>query len=193
MKLIIKTLKLFLVLTFITGIVYPVLITFLGQVIFPKNANGSLIVMNGKIIGSELIGQKFNQDRYFQPRPSVTDYNPLPSGGSNLGPTSAILLDSVIARKIGLGEANPGNGVIPADLLYTSASGLDPDISPEAARYQIDRIARIRGLDNIDKTKLINIVEEQIKQPDLGIFGEQRINVLRLNLILDSTFTGQKP
>jgi K+-transporting ATPase ATPase C chain len=193
MKLIIKTLKLFLVLTFITGIVYPVLITFLGQVIFPKNANGSLIVMNGKIIGSQLIGQKFNQDRYFQPRPSVTDYNPLPSGGSNLGPTSAILRDSVIARIIVLGEANPGNGVIPADLLYASASGLDPDISPEAARYQIDRIARVRGLDNIGKTKLFNIVEKQIKPPDLGIFGEPRINVLKLNLILDSTFTGQKP
>jgi potassium-transporting ATPase KdpC subunit len=191
MKIIIQAFKLFLLMTLITGVVYPVLITLLGQVIFPNTANGSLIITNGKIIGSELLSQKFSQDRYFQPRPSATDFNPLPSGGSNLGPTSAALRDSVIARKIALAQANPGNGEIPADLLYASASGLDPDISPEAARYQIERVARIRGLDNIDKTKLINIVEKQIKQPDLGVFGEPRVNVLRLNLIIDSTFTGQ--
>lgn len=193
MKMTIQALKLFLALTLITGVVYPVLITFLGHVIFPVKANGSLIKLDRKIIGSELIGQKFNQDRYFQPRPSATDYNLLPSGGTNLGHTSAVLRDLVAARKIALTEANPGNGTIPADLLFASASGLDPHISPEAARYQIERIALVRGLDNVGKTTLINLVEKQIEQPDLGIFGERRINVLRLNLILDSTFTGQKP
>jgi potassium-transporting ATPase KdpC subunit len=190
MKTIIQALKLFLIMTIITGIAYPLLITILGQIFFPNKANGSLINKDGSIIGSELIGQKFTSDKYFWPRPSAIDYNPLPSGGSNLGPTSAALKDLVVSRKDAIERANPGSFDVPIDLLFASGSGLDPDISPEAARFQIDRVAHARGLDNKAKIKLIDLVEKQIKQPDFGILGEPRINVLRLNIALDSTFTG---
>lgn len=186
MKTIIQAIKLFLIMSVITGIFYPLLITALGQAIFPKKANGSIIRVDGKTIGSELLGQKFTSDQYFWPRPSAIDYNPLPSGGSNLGPTSAVLRDSVLARKESLEKANSGSGQAPIDLLFASGSGLDPDISPEAARFQIDRVAAGRGLDNEGKKKLIELVEKHIKRPDFGIFGEPRINVLLLNLALDS-------
>jgi potassium-transporting ATPase KdpC subunit len=190
MKTIIQALKLLLIMTVITGIAYPLLITVLGQALFPGKANGSFRKVDGRFIGSELIGQKFTSDKYFWPRPSAIDYNPLPSGGSNLGPTSQVLRDSVTARKEFLKKANPSSGKVPIDLYFASGSGLDPDISPETARFQIDRVAHARGLDNHDKIRLINLVEKQIKQPDLGILGEPRINVLSLNLVLDSTFTG---
>jgi potassium-transporting ATPase KdpC subunit len=188
MKLIAQALKLFIILTVITGIIYPLLITVLGQSIFPNRANGSLISIDSKIVGSNLLGQKFREEKYFWPRPSAVDYNPLPSGGSNLGMTSALLRDSVMARKEFWERTNPGSGVVPKDLLFASGSGLDPDISPDAARFQSNRVAHVRGLDNEGKKKLIELVEKHIKQPDFGIFGEPRINVLSLNLSLDSTF-----
>ena len=188
MKTIGQALKLFLILTVVTGIIYPLLITVIGQAIFRNKVNGSLIKIDGKIVGSTLLGQKFTGDKYFWPRPSAIDYNPLPSGGSNLGMTSVALRDSVMARKDALEKTNPGSIAVPSDLLFASGSGLDPDISPEAARFQIDRVAVARGLDNGGKKRLITLVEKQIKQPDFGIFGEPRINVLSLNLALDSTF-----
>jgi potassium-transporting ATPase KdpC subunit len=189
MKTIIQALKLFLIMTVITGIIYPLLITAIGQVVFPRKANGSFIKADGRFIGSELIGQKFTSDKYFCPRPSAIDYNPLPSGGSNLGPTSAALKDSVMARRDILVRANPGSVIVPIDLLFASGSGLDPDISPDAARFQVSRVARARRLDIEGENKLFKLVEKQIRQPDFGIFGEPRINVLRLNILLDSTFT----
>ena len=191
MKLISQAIKLFLILTVVTGIIYPLLITVLGQIIFPGQANGSLIKIDGKIVGSALLGQKFTDDKYFWSRPSAVDYNPLPSGGSNLGATSAALRDSVLARKDVLERSNPGSIAVPSDLLFASGSGLDPDISPEAARFQIDRVAQARGLDNDQKKRVIELVEKYVKQPDSGIFGEPRINVLSLNLALDSTFAGE--
>ncbi len=179
--------------TIITGIIYPLLITALGQALYPGKANGSLVEIDGKIVGSALLGQKFTENRYFWSRPSAVDYNALPSDGSNLGPTSAALRDSVITRIKVLEKANPGSGRVPIDLLFASGSGLDPDISPEAARFQIDRVAAARGLDNDGKRKLINLVEANVKTPDFNVFGEPRVNVLRLNLALDSTFEGQQP
>jgi K+-transporting ATPase ATPase C chain len=191
MKTIIQALKLFLIMTIITGMVYPILITVVGQTLFPEKANGSLIKFDGKIIGSELLAQKFASDKYFWPRPSAIDYNPLPSGGSNLGPTSAALKDSVMMRKNVLEKVHPGEGKVPIDLLFASGSGLDPDISPQAAKFQIDRVVRARRLDNEGKNKLSKLIEKQIEQPDFGIFGEPRINVLKLNLALDSIFKGE--
>jgi potassium-transporting ATPase KdpC subunit len=188
MKTIIQALKLFLLLTLVIGIIYPLLITLLGQAIFPGKANGSIIKINGKAVGSTLLGQKFIAEKYFWPRPSATDYNPLPSGASNLGPTSAALKDSVMARREFLQRSNAYSGRVPLDLLFSSASGLDPDISPEAARFQIERVAGARGLDNNQKIKLIKLVENSIEQPDFRIFGEPRVNVLLLNLAVDSTF-----
>ncbi len=188
MKIIKQVLKLFLILTVLTGAIYPLLISFIGQTIFPIQANGSLISVNGRIIGSKLLGQKFTENKYFWPRPSAVDYNPLPSGGSNLGMTSRALADSVLARKAALRNSNSGTGQVPSDLLFSSGSGLDPDISPAAAKFQIDRVAHARGLDNNEKMKLINIVDKHIERPDFGILGVPRINVLKLNLALDSTF-----
>jgi potassium-transporting ATPase KdpC subunit len=188
MKTIIQALKLFLIMTVRTGAIYPLRITVLGQAVFPNRANGSLIKADGRLIGSELIGQKFASDKYFWPRPSAADYDPLPSGASNLGPTSEALKDSVMARRNVLEKTNPGSGRIPIDLLFASGSGLDPDISPDAAKFQIDRVAQARGLDNTGKMKLIELVDKHVKQPDLGFWGEPRINVLLLNLALDSMF-----
>lgn len=189
-KTINQAFKLFLILSILTGIVYPLLITLFGQMLFPDKVSGSLIKKGERFVGSELIGQKFCSDIYFWPRPSATDYNPLPSCGSNLGPTNAGLKELVISRRATLEKANPGTGDIPPDLVFASGSGLDPDISPEAARFQINRVAIARGLDNNSKIKLINLIEQEIEQPDFGIFGKPRINVVRLNLALDSMFTG---
>jgi potassium-transporting ATPase KdpC subunit len=188
MKTALRAIKLFLILSVLTGFIYPVLVTVIGQALFPQQANGSLIEKKGKAIGSKLIGQKFTDEKYFWPRPSAIDYNPFPSGGSNLGPTSETLQDSVIARQARFQNDNPGTGKIPRDLLFTSSSGLDPDISPDAGRFQVNRIALARGLDNDAQNRLFSLIESQIQQPDFGILGEPRINVLRLNLALDSTF-----
>ena len=186
MKAILQALRLFLIMTVLTGIIYPIFITIVAQFSFPGKANGSLIVVKGKIVGAALIEQKFKSDRYFWPRPSAIDYNPLPSGGSNLGPTSAGLQAEVTERERHLTEANPESGNVPVDLLFSSGSGLDPDISPSAAIYQIGRIARARGLDFEQKKSLIALVGKHVEPPVLGIFGEPRLNVLRLNLALDS-------
>jgi len=188
MRIIKQALKLFLVLTVITGVVYPLLITAVGNIVFPRQSNGSLMKIDSKIVGSALIGQKFTENKYFWPRPSAVDYNPLPSGGSNQGMTSELLNAAIRERKKLLIESNPGAGEPPADLLLASGSGLDPHISPEAAIYQIERIARARQLDNKQKKSLTNIVQNHIEQFQLGILGRPRVNVLILNIALDSAF-----
>jgi K+-transporting ATPase ATPase C chain len=178
-----------LALTLITGAAYPALITAIAQVVFPSQANGSMIVVNGQTVGSSLIGQCFDQSKYFWGRPSaagVTDSNPCGydannSAGSNLGPTSQALIDRITASVDSLRAAN-GNGPVPVDLVTTSASGFDPDISPAAAEYQVDRVAAARGM-TADAVRAA--VARHTEQPLLGFLGEPRVHVLMLNLDLD--------
>jgi len=176
----------FLLLTLITGVCYPLLITGIAQVVFPVQANGNLIVHDGKIAGSALIGQPFTSPKYFWGRPSSTSpvpYNAGLSSGSNLGPSNAALTDAVKARVEALHAVDPDNThPIPVDLVTASGSGLDPDISPAAAYYQVPRVARERGL---SEDALRNLVTNSIEPRQFGIFGEPRVNVLELNLALD--------
>ncbi|MFA5329468.1 MAG: potassium-transporting ATPase subunit KdpC [Prolixibacteraceae bacterium] len=180
-------LKIFALFTILLGLVYPLLITGIAQVTFPEKANGSLIVQGNKVIGSELIGQKFDSTIYFSSRPSAIDYNPLPSGGSNLGPTSSKLKQMVTDRKaqfIGFNQLS-GTENVPSEMLFASASGLDPHISPKAALMQVDRIAEVRQLNSDEKQKLLQSVKELTEAPQFGFLGEPRINVLQLNIELD--------
>jgi potassium-transporting ATPase KdpC subunit len=192
MKTLVVALKLFIVLTVITGVIYPLAITVVGQVLFSDKANGSLIKSAGVVVGSELIGQKFSNEKYFWPRPSAIDYNPLPSGATNWGMTNAQLRDSVNARIDNLRKTYPGLKTIPPDLLFSSGSGLDPDISPEAAKFQVGRVANARKLDIGRQMQLIELVESKIKRQDFGFFGQARVNVLELNLAVDSIFAGTR-
>ena len=181
-------LVLFLLLSIITGLVYPLAVTGIAQLAFPASANGSLIRQGDKVVGSELIGQAFSDPKHFWSRPSATSpmpYNAANSGGSNLGPTNPALADAVKARVAALRAADPGNdSPVPVDLVTASASGLDPHISRAAADYQAARVARARGLAEADVRAL---VERHTEQPLLGFIGEPRVHVLRLNLALDSS------
>ncbi len=164
------------------GIAYPLAMTGVGQVLFPSQANGSLVTENGRVIGSEVVGQGFTSDRYFNSRPSAAGqgYDGLASSGSNLGPTSQALSDRV---KADLDKsATPGRPV-PPDLVTASASGLDPHVSPEAAFYQVERVARVR---NLDAAVVRRLVAETTERPLLGILGEPRVNLLALNRRLDA-------
>jgi K+-transporting ATPase ATPase C chain len=173
--------------TVLTGVLYPLLITGIAQVVFPHQANGSLITQNSQVIGSQLIGQQFDDPRYFWGRLSATapgPYNAASSSGSNLGPTNPALLAEVKARIDALKTADPTNtSPIPVDLVTSSGSGLDPDISVAAALYQVPRVAKFRGL---SIAAVQNLVEKSIQGRQFGFLGEPRVNVLELNLALDA-------
>jgi K+-transporting ATPase ATPase C chain len=175
--------------TILLGVIYPLAITGISQILFPHAANGSLVMAaDGKVVGSELIGQNFAKPEYFQPRPSAAGndgYDPTASGGSNYGPTNQKLVDRVSASIAKFRKENPDfHGPIPADLLTASASGLDPHLSPESAEAQIARVAKARGL---APEQVRSLVDRFTEGPDLGVFGEPRVNVLKLNLALDRT------
>jgi K+-transporting ATPase ATPase C chain len=186
-------LMVFLLLTLLTGIAYPLLVTGVAQLALPGKANGSLIRREGGYTGSELIGQPFNEPKYFWGRLSATPdfpYNSASSSGSNLGPSNPALVEAVRARVEALQKADPGNkSSIPIDLVTSSGSGLDPHISPAAALYQVSRVARVRGLSEDQVRRLV----EQFTEPrQLGFLGEPRVNVLNLNLALDQRPTGKR-
>jgi len=175
-----------LVMTILTGLIYPGVVTVIGQALFHDKANGSLVTVNGKVIGSDLIGQKFAKPEYFQPRPSAAGdgYDATASGGSNLGPTSKKLADRINDAAAAFRKDNPDySGPIPADLLTASGSGLDPHISPANADAQAARVAKARGVSLAEIQSLIGSTTEA---PDLGLLGEPRVNVLRLNIALDT-------
>ena len=180
-------LVLFLVLTAITGIAYPLVVTGITAVILPKQAAGSLVVSNGQVVGSSLVGQNFSDPRHFWSRPSATapqPYNGLASGGSNLGPLNPALTDGIKTRIDALHAVDPTNKApIPADLVTASGSGLDPDISLAAANYQAPRVARERG---VRLEAVLTLVAAHARDRWLGILGEPRVNVLELNLALDA-------
>ena len=182
------SLKIFLVLTIVTGFVYPLSMTGVAQTVFPKQANGSIIMVSGNPVGSSLIGQTFSQDKYFHGRPSAAGekgYDGTSSGGSNLGPSNQKLLDGVTANLRQVREENglPRTAKVPSDLVLASGSGLDPDISPAAAYLQVERVAKVR---NLSVEEVRRLVDKNVKEPQLGLFGNARVNVLELNLSLDS-------
>jgi K+-transporting ATPase ATPase C chain len=192
MKILIRpAVTLFVLLSIITGVIYPLLVMGIGQVSFPKQAAGSLIERDGWLIGSRLIGQHFTDPKYFWGRPSATGpdpYNAAASSGSNLGPLNPALKKAVESRVKALRIADPGNAApVPVDLVTTSASGLDPHISQAAAEYQVARVARARGL---APETVRNLVVQQTEDRQWGIFGEPCVNVLELNLALDDLQLG---
>ena len=188
MKTFIISLKIFLFFTILTGVLYPLLITGIAQITFPANANGSIIYKDNKAIGSKLIGQQFDSVIYFSSRPSAVAYNPLPSGGSNYGSTNIKLKKQVAERKTQFWKFNQLDSIkttIPSEMLFASASGLDPHISVNAAMLQVDRIANARKFNKIQKQKIVKSVQGHIEEPQFLCLGEQRINVLLLNIELD--------
>ena len=183
-------LVLFFVLTLITGMVYPLAVTGVAKTLFPQQVAGSLVSRDGKTVGSSLIGQNFSDPKHFWGRPSATGpmpYNATASSGSNLGPLNPALVEAVKGRVDALRAADPGHtantAAVPVDLVTASASGLDPHISPAAARYQVARIAKLRGL---PVEQIQALVDAQTEKPWLGLIGEAQVNVLRLNLALDN-------
>jgi K+-transporting ATPase ATPase C chain len=182
-------LRLFAWMSLLIGIIYPLVVTGLAYLGMKEKAHGSLLIIDGKARGSSLIAQKFTSEKYFWPRPSAIDYQPLPSGGSNLGPTSKELRRIVQERKKAFIIDEKGPQAIPSELLFASGSGLDPHISPEAAYFQIDRIVKARGL---EYQKVRGIVDEMIQTRSLMIFGHPCLSVLQLNKALDAAIPAKK-
>ena len=178
-----------LVICVITGLIYPGVVTGLAQMLFPHQANGSLVTVNGRIVGSALIGQPFTSPRYFHPRPSAagSGYDPLNSGGTNKGPTDLKLADTLIAQAVDnvVKDDRAVKGQIPSDMVTSSASGLDPHISPANAFLQVARVARARG---VDSARVRALLDAHVEGRQFGFFGEPRVNVLLLNIALDSAF-----
>jgi potassium-transporting ATPase KdpC subunit len=186
-KQLVISLKIFLLFTILTGIAYPLIVTGIVQSLFPWKANGSMVLKNGEKIGSKLIGQNFDSIVYFSSRPSAIAYNPLPSGGSNYGLANPKLKSLVAEREKQFMAFNGLDSLAttPPEMLFASASGVDPHISVEAARLQVNRIANARHFDAVRKQKLVNRIESLAENPQYMIFGEKRVNVLLLNLELD--------
>ncbi|HTP79892.1 MAG TPA: potassium-transporting ATPase subunit KdpC [Bacteroidota bacterium] len=187
-KEIVRSLRVLLTLTIVTGFLYPILIAVIARVVFPKRAEGSLLERDGVTVGSLFVAQKFESDRYFWPRPSAVDYNPLPSGATNFGPTSDTLRRVVEFRRAAFISRNQlGLTVtVPNDMLFSSGSGLDPEISPESAFLQVDRVARARHFDERQKSALRELVVRSVRSPQFRILGMARVNVLSLNLAIDA-------
>ena len=177
MKTILQALRLLILLTLLTGLAYPVVVTIAARLVFPNQASGSIVKRDDQPVGSTLLAQKFESDRYFWPRPSAGDYATVPSGASNLGPTSEALKKAIAERRAKFGADAP------VDMLTASGSGLDPHISPEAAVQQIQRVAKARDL---NPERVGALVKAAIEPPQWGVFGEPRVNVLALNLRLDA-------
>lgn len=180
--------RLLFVMTILTGVIYPVTMTLLSLAIFPYQAKGSMIEKDGRVIGSDLIGQGFTSDRYFHSRPSGIGYNPAPSCGTNWGPTDKRMADSVKVRRERFILQNnlSEEKETPVEMLFASGSGVDPHISPDAALMQVDRIAAVRGFRMQEKSILRSLVEKHVEQAQFGIFGNPRVNVLKLNIALDA-------
>jgi K+-transporting ATPase ATPase C chain len=186
-KQIIITLKYFLIITILTGVIYPLFITIVSIIIFPDKASGSMIEKDGKIIGSKLIGQKFESDKYFWSRPSAIDYNPMPSGGSNSGPTSAALQKFYQDKQKNFSEKNSVKDIssVPNEMFFASASGVDPNISPISALIQVERIVKARKLNKAKNEKVIELIDSLTEKPQFGFLGNEVVNVLLLNIELD--------
>lgn len=180
-----KVLRMFLWMSCLTGIIYPLMITGMAHLTMKEQAAGSFLTAKGKTVGSRLIGQKFESDRYFWGRPSANDYNPLASGGSNLGPTSEDLKKNIEERKKIIIKAHGIHDptLIPSELLYASGSGLDPHITPYAARFQVERVAKAR---NLEKNDLFKIIDDLTETTPFGFLGEPTINILKLNITIDT-------
>jgi K+-transporting ATPase ATPase C chain len=183
-----------LVLCVITGVIYPGVVTGLAQVLFSRQANGSLVTVNGRVVGSALIGQPFTKPEYFHSRPSAAGngYDATSSSGTNKGPTDLKLADTLIAQAVDSAVKNDGarKGAIPSDMVTSSASGLDPHISPANAYQQVARVARARG---VDSSAVRSLLDRHVEGRQFGFFGEPRVNVLLLNIALDSMFGAPKP
>lgn len=180
--------RLFILLTMLTGLVYPLAITAMLKLLFPTQAQGSLLLNGqGRIVGSALLAQKFTSVKYFWPRPSAADYATVASGASNQGPTSAALKTAVLDRsaKLRLDHGLPANAPVPEDMIFTSASGLDPHISPAAAFFQLDRVTRAHGFTAEQKQRCKELIQRCVESPQFGILGQARVHVLLLNLELD--------
>ena len=183
-------LRMTIVSVILLGLVYPIVMTGIAEAIFPQQANGSLVTVNGKVVGSSIIGQLWTKPQYFQGRPSAAGkgYDPTNTGGTNLGPTSKKLIDSIAAAVAALKKENPdASGPIPMDLVTSSGSGIDPDVSPEGAYYQIPRVAKARGM---SQDAVRAIVDAHVTPRTLGFLGEPRVNVLALNRALDAQAGG---